>query len=292
MHFTLGEMRSDPDTAQLYIVPRDCGHPIMDPVIRRAMGYAIDRLSIDVNWNQGFGRPATSILSPFNSEQWICPYSPGLSIFDLDRANQMLDEAGYEWGPDGFRLDLNGDPFHVNFAIWQTATNEIVFLMHQQNMAEIGIDFRLYGDSFIDWNHMAAYTSSIHGIDPDAQCRNTEMHMFQIHWSHSGNPNPRWLWGANEFFNASRFTAPDFQAPLEAMDSMAAWCPEYFGAALMRFAEVYDRYVPAITASWSVGLTMINGRVNGWTLCRSRYMDSSLHWHEIGLTADRPTAHR
>lgn len=292
LHFALGELRANPDTGELYMLPRDDGHPITDPVVRRAIGYAVDRLAIDVNWNQGFGRPATSVLSPFNAEQWICPYSPGMSLFDIDRANQMLDEAGYVMGPDGFRLDLNGNPFHVNFAIWHTATNEIIFEMHRQNMASIGIDFRLYGDAWTDWNNLIDYWSSIHGIHADAQSKNTDMHMHQMSWSHGGSPSQSWLWGNNAVFNHSRFTTPGLQAALDRVDSMAAWCPEYLGDAVMEFAAYWDSVTPAVTASWSVGLTNVNNRVVGWTLDRSRYTEDSLSWVDVGLSAPQPYPHR
>lgn len=292
MHFTLGELYSCEDTGVVRIRDRDDGHPITDPVVRRAIAYAIDRLSIDVNWNQGFGRPATSVLSPFNGAPWIDPHNPGLSIFDLDLANQMLDEAGYEWGPDGFRLDLNGNPFHVAFGFWHTPTNEIIFQMHQQNLAQIGIDFRLYNDSWTDWNSLIEYFSSINGIHADAQYRNTGMHMHQMGWSHGGSPSQSWLWGENAVFNHSRFTTPTFQATLDRVDSMAAWCPEYLGDAIREFAAYWDRMVPAVTASWSVGLTNVNNRVVNYTTDRGRYTEDGMCWVRLGLSAPVPYAHR
>jgi peptide/nickel transport system substrate-binding protein len=293
LHFVLGEMHQDADTGELYLVPRDDGHPITDRVFRHAMSLAIDRLAIDVNFNQGFGRPATSILSPFHGEEYIDPTMAGMSIFDLDLANQMLDDAGYLMGPDGFRLDLNGEPFHVNFAIWHTATNEIIFAMHQQNMAEIGIDFRLYDEMWIDWNVLTSYIETVHGIHPEPQSRNTDMHMLQMSWSHGSNPNPRWLWGDDQTFNFSKFTAPDFQEPLTRMDSMEAWDPDFFRTAIMDFARVFDYYRPAITASWSVGLTMVNHRVANYDILRGWFLeDQPDGWHRVGLTADRPIPHQ
>jgi peptide/nickel transport system substrate-binding protein len=293
LHFMHGEMHSNPDTGELYIIPRDDGHPITDRRVRRAMAYAIDRLAIDVNFNNAFGRPATSVLSPFNGEQWIDPYSPGLSLFDLDRANQILDDAGYVMGPDGFRLDLNGNPFHVNFAMWHSAANEIVFAMHQQNMRDIGIDFRLYGDTWIDWNQLTTYMMAVHGISPTPTSRNSDMHMWQMHWSHSGNPSQSWLWGNDANFNVGRFTAPDLQAALDNIDSTAAWDPEFLGDAMRRFAASFDYHVPAITASWTLDMNLINHRVVNYTRNRSWHTDDAFHWHLVGLTdLSGPIPHR
>ena len=38
--------------------------------------------------------------------------------FDLAKANQLLDEAGYEMGPDGIRLDKRGRP--IVLRLWAT----------------------------------------------------------------------------------------------------------------------------------------------------------------------------
>jgi len=291
IYFSLGEMRDD-GYGNRYIVPRDDGHPITHPAMRRAIAYAIDRLAIDVNFNNGFGRPATSILTPFNAAEWICPYSPGLSVFDLERANQLLDEAGFVMGPNGFRLDLEGNPFHINYGMAFSATNEVIFPMHQQNFRAIGLDVRLFEDNWYDPNWRSVYARSVHGVDPDARCRNTDLHMFQGSWSQSANPSPVALWGNDQAFNFSRFTTPQWQAIIDDIGSTAAWCPEFLGDAIRAYAALFDYYVPAITASWSVGITLVNNRVANFSLERSRHLDDSLQWHLVGLTAETPYAHR
>jgi len=291
LHFVLGSMHLG-DDGNYYIVPRDDNHPITDPIVRRAMAYAVDRLTIDVEFNQGFGRPATSILSPFNAEEFIDPYDPGLSLFDIERANQMLDEAGYVMGPDGFRLDLDGNPFHVNFALWHTLTNEIIFEMHRQNMAAIGIDFRLLNDGWTDWNWISDHAFAVHGIHDHALDNNTDMHIFQMSWIHSANPNPYWLWGPGEGFNGSRIQAPAFTEPLQRMNTVEAWDPDFFAQALRDFSAAYNHYVPAVTASWSVGLYVINHRVVGWNWLRGWNVPGETRfWHEIYLTAEAPIPH-
>jgi len=288
MHFTLGEMHQDEDGTRR-IEPRDDGHPITDPIFRRAMGYAIDRLFIDQEFNNGFGRPATSILSPFNSrDEWFLPDSFGLSLFDLDRANEILDEAGYVWGPDGFRLDLQGNPFHVNFAVPHTTAMETIFPMHQQNMADIGIDFRLYGDSWTDFNHIITYMQTVTGIHDDPRSKNSDMHIFQMNWTYGANPSPQGLWRYHQGFNVGRFYDSEMQAAIDDIDSIRSWDPDFQTEAFLRFNRAFDRTVPAITASWSVGLILVNNRVANYTRDRSRYLETSLNWHLLGLTAENP----
>jgi len=291
-YFSLGEMRAD-DYGNRYIVARDDGHPITDPAVRRAIGYAIDRLAIDINFNNGFSRPATSILTPFNSEAWICPTTPGFSILDFDLANQILDEAGYVMGPDGFRLDLDGNPFYINFGMPHSAQNEVIFPMHQQNFARIGLDVRLFEDTWYDTNWRATYARSVHGVDPEPlRSRNSPLHMFNSGWSLGTNPSPASLWGHDQAFNLARFTTPELQAIIADIDSAQSWDPEFMGDAMRRYAALIEYYVPAITSSWHMGLTLINNRVSGFSLDRSRHLDSSVQWHLIGLTADAPYSDR
>ena len=295
IYFTLGEMRVD-DYGDRYIVARDDGHPITNPALRRAMAYAVDRLAIDVNFNQGFGRPASSILSPFNAEQWICPYSPGLSIFDLDRANELLDEAGFTMGPDGFRLCPDGNPFYINYGMPHSASNEVIFPMHQQNFAEIGLDVRLFGDAWYSADWAAEYRRSVFNNPAYTapRSRNSDLHMFQSSWALGTNPSPLALWGNNQAFNFARFTTPEWQQVLDNINSQDAWCPEFMGENMRAYAALFDRYVPAITASWSVTLTIVNNRVANFSLQRGAHLDDSMtgNWHRVGLTADAPYAHQ
>jgi peptide/nickel transport system substrate-binding protein len=294
LHFLLGEAHIHPDTGERFFIPRDDGHPITDPAFRSALSLAIDRLAIDVNFNQAFGRPATSILSPFNAEEYIDPTNPGMSIFDLDLANERLDEAGYVMGPDGFRLDLNGEPFQVNFAMTHTANNEIIFAMHQQNMREIGINFQLYDDMWIDGNVQSNYLQTVHGRDEEAQSRNSDMHMFQQSWSLGVNPNQMGLWGNDQGLNFSKFTTPALQETIDRMNDPRSWDSEFFAQAIRDFAAEFDRERPAITASWSVGLTVVNHRVANYNIMRGSWLDTDTQffWHRVGLTADRPIAHQ
>jgi peptide/nickel transport system substrate-binding protein len=293
LHFLLGETHVDPFTGESFSVPRDDGHPITDPVFRHAMSLAVDRRTIDENFNHGLSRPASSILTPFNAEEYIDPNSPGMSLFDLNLANAMLDEAGYVWGSEGFRLDLNGQPFVVNFAMTHSANNEIIFAMHQQNMRAIGIDFRLHNDSWTDFLFLVNYLQSFHGQDPTPQSRNSDLHVFQMSWSLGINPDPSSLWGDGQWLNLSKFTTPALQNALDRMNAPQSWDPAFFGQAMRDFAAEFDAQRPAITASWHVIATAVNNRVANYSVERGHfYGTNAQQWHRVGLTAERPFVHQ
>lgn len=84
--------------------PAPTGNPaLQDPVVRQAIELAINKQDlVDIVW-QGLAKPGNSIIAPvLGGGFW---YNPNLidPAFDLERANQLLEEAGYVKGADGVR---------------------------------------------------------------------------------------------------------------------------------------------------------------------------------------------
>ena len=96
------------------------GHPALsDPVVRQAIGHAIDKQTIVDRVESGHAEPADTIAPSANPE-WM----PELTdderfVFDLDRANQLLDDAGYEdTDGDGVReMPGGGQPLRMRYAV-------------------------------------------------------------------------------------------------------------------------------------------------------------------------------
>jgi glutathione transport system substrate-binding protein len=72
--------------------------PLDDVRVRQALNYATDRAGIVKAFMQGFATPANSPLAPVTPgyDKSLAPYS-----YDIDKAKQLLKEAGY---PDGFTM--------------------------------------------------------------------------------------------------------------------------------------------------------------------------------------------
>ncbi len=87
------------------------GNPALkDPKLRAAIVTAVDKNTLLDKVIQGYGKAAET------EEPAVYPlyhgYADGAEkhAFDLAEANRMLDDAGYEKGSDGIRLDKDGDP--------------------------------------------------------------------------------------------------------------------------------------------------------------------------------------
>ena len=98
------------------------GNPVLlDQRFRVALEYAIDRERIVDIAYQGYAIPGYTFLPPGNWKDPDYSWQPPDGVrrdFDLAKANQLLDEAGYEMGPDGIRLDKQGKP--IVLRLWAT----------------------------------------------------------------------------------------------------------------------------------------------------------------------------
>ncbi|GAB3228254.1 ABC transporter substrate-binding protein [Glycomyces halotolerans] len=96
--------------------PYGDGHPALrDPVVRQALHTAIDKQALVDTVLDGNGDPAVSII-PAIFGQWHWDGGDSLIGFDIDEANRMLDEAGYERGEDGVRtMPGGGEPLSFRF---------------------------------------------------------------------------------------------------------------------------------------------------------------------------------
>ena len=91
-------------------------HPALrDPQVRLAIEYAIDRQVLVDRVRKGYAQTSgTVIINP----KWAYT-PPNLVTYDPDKANQILDEAGYEdTDEDGIReMPGGGDPFEFRFIV-------------------------------------------------------------------------------------------------------------------------------------------------------------------------------
>jgi peptide/nickel transport system substrate-binding protein len=86
------------------------GHPALkDPRVRQAIHYAIDKQALVDQVQNGLATPADgSIVPPMYQEFFWKAEGADLVTHDAAKANQILDDAGYEKGSDGIRMTPDG----------------------------------------------------------------------------------------------------------------------------------------------------------------------------------------
>ena len=112
---------------------------LLNPLLRQAFDAAIDRPAIIKTSLLGFGQPGSSIIGPATGH-W---YDPAIkpTAFNLARANQLLDQAGYKMGPNGLRI-ANGHPMSYTVIVPSDMANSYEqrsFQIMQGDFRKIGV---------------------------------------------------------------------------------------------------------------------------------------------------------
>jgi len=122
------------------------GHKaLLDPKVRQAMEYALDKKSITEVALGGAGIPGTTI-EPTASAFWHYePSESELRDFDPAKANALLDEAGYSArDSNGVRMSADGTKLSFNFMLRSENTMQVkAGQMIKGNLRDVGIETTL-----------------------------------------------------------------------------------------------------------------------------------------------------
>ena len=139
--------------------PSKPDHPeLLNPKVREAFEYAIDRNAIVQTAWLGYATPGSTLIPEGNATggtQWHDDQIQPLP-FNIDKANQILDDLGYARGSDDIRV-ANGVPmsYDVIFPLDEAGAGDRAFRIIQQGMQQIGVQLnqkRL--DSNAAWDAM------------------------------------------------------------------------------------------------------------------------------------------
>jgi peptide/nickel transport system substrate-binding protein len=111
---------------------------LLNPLVRKAFEYAIDRESIVKTAWLGYATPAASAIPPATGI-WHDPAIHPLP-FNINMANQLLNQAGFKKGSNGIR-NANGHPmsYQVIFSSDQDGPGDRAFSIIQTDFQKIGV---------------------------------------------------------------------------------------------------------------------------------------------------------
>lgn len=133
-----------------------CVGPQTDPAVRQAMYYAMDRTQLNKLAADGTGKIGSpTMLVPDRDEKWIPDESLRTTPegSDIDKANEILDEAGWTMGDDGIRVK-DGERLSMTiqtvsgYSDYITINNTL-----QQTFKEVGIELKPTLLSWNEWNN-------------------------------------------------------------------------------------------------------------------------------------------
>ncbi len=197
------------------------GHPVLrDPAFRHALNYAVDREKLAEVAYYGFAEPATTIMTPTTWSDPDYHWEPPVDLlytFDIAKANQALDEAGYARGVGGLR-QYEGAPITLRFWVLsdsiqaQTAGKLITGWFRQ-----LGLKIKL---EVID---TGALVSRVYNYKGDTYAPDFDMFI--------------WYWDG---FSDPSFTLSTFQTSALGGNNEPGWSNEEFDALWVQQAQTLD----------------------------------------------------
>lgn len=288
VNFTNPSSQLELDTRSVYKEGENAHPFLQDPAVREALSLAIDRqLLVEAGYGRG-GKPTCNIVPA--PQIYVSTENDRCLTPDIERANKLLDEAGWVLGEDGVRVK-DGVALSI---LYQTSTNTVrqgTQALIKQMWTAIGVETELRnidGAVFFGadpsspdtlqkfYADIEMYTNNFIGNDP-------EYYFASFACKEVTGPQTGWL-GTN----VSRACADDYDALLAELGSTAA-LDERVAYSKQLNDIIVQRYwlIPLIhRANFSARSKSLGGvRMNGW--------DSELwnvaDWYRIVAT-DAPPA--
>jgi len=182
-----------------YDSPDSKGNPVLlDPQFRQAVNWAVDRQKVvDVAY-QGYATLGSTLIVPYSRYHWEPPADQAFT-YDPEKANQILDAAGYkDVNGDGYRETKDGKKLVLRFyATTDSTQNQTAgkFIVGWMKDIGVNVDFQVI-DSGAFTNYQYEYTGDTYTPDWD---------MAISYWTQDVDPNfmvdiytPRQIEGWND----------------------------------------------------------------------------------------------
>jgi peptide/nickel transport system substrate-binding protein len=135
---------------------------VLDPKFRHALGYAVDRDRLVKSAYQGAALPGSTIIHPaYKRWVWTPPKDEAFT-FDLKKAGEELDAAGYKKGSDGKRTLPDGKPIGALRLYARSSAPASLDTMNflKEWLGDLGIDSKVsaideskLGDDIVDGDY-------------------------------------------------------------------------------------------------------------------------------------------
>ena len=234
--------------------------------LRKAMLYAMNVEAVNQKFTHGLTFKVNTLVPKIFGD-FHDSSIPGYG-YNLKKANQLLDEAGYK--KDGtYRRQPNGKKLTIHLAVRAGNSNtEPIWRNYIQQWNKVGLDVRFINGRPMEFN---SWVQAIKDSDP-------RIDVFEGGWGLSGEPSQSHLYDENSPFNFARFVSPTNTKLLNEINSQKSFNHAY---RVKKFHEwqrwMYDNaYLVPTSNSYSV--TAVSDKVSGWSL-----KPSANNWYNAGF---------
>ncbi|PCF48402.1 oligopeptide ABC transporter substrate-binding protein [Staphylococcus delphini] len=226
-----------------------------DKKLRQAMAYAINRKEWIDAFYYGYGKPLNGLIP---SAHWSGAKEGDVKEYkyDVDKAKQLLDEAGYkDKDGDGFREDPQGKPFVVNLKHYagSNPTFEPRSAALKGYWEKVGLKTKVEMEEF------GKYSSDLENASKD-------MEVYFRTWVQGADPDPSELYRSTALWNESRYDNPKADKILdEAVDTKVVGDDnDKRKAKYLEWQKIMAEDVPVIPIVELEDVTAVNSRVKNF----------------------------
>lgn len=230
-----------------------------DTRVRQALMYALDRASfIDIEYGEGLGSVGMAPISP---SSWAFPDASELNAydFDMEKAGQLMDEAGWLMESDGYRYK-DGEKFSITWLVYTEATwPGTLSGMAADTWKQLGVELEI---DLMDFNTVAARTM-------DAEVGEKDFDIYTMGFSLSIDPDPTGALFDDDAYVAGGFNASGYKNE-EAMDLVRAGKAEFDtekrAEIYKEWAQIMNEEIPHVIIAYRSEIWGINNRVDGMVI--------------------------
>ncbi len=242
--------------------------------LRRAIAYALDVNKVAKMHYNDLSYKATTIIPPAFKK--LHAYDVPNIEYDIDLANQLLDEANYiDINQDGFRENPQGEKLVINVAhMSNNEKTEQVVSYYLEQWKKIGLDVKLTTDALIDFNNFYDLVMS----------DNEEVDVFFGAWGTGNYPECYGLYGERAYWNFSRFVDEDFEKVLMSLNSISAFDAEYREQSYHELQRQVNEKLPVYAMFYRYNLVAVNKRIKYYDYGYGGDDKAYWSWADIQLT--------
>lgn len=235
----------------------NCTRPqLADVKVRQALMYALDRESfIEAQYGAGLAEVGMAPISP---SSWAFPDSSELNAykFDMDKAAQLMDEAGWKMESDGYRYK-DGEKFHVKWLVYTDSSwPGTLSSMASDTWKQLGVELEI---ELMDFDTVASRTM-------DAAPGEKDFDIYTMGFSLSIDPDPTGALFDDDAYVAGGFNASGYKNPA-AMELVKKGKSEFDtdkrAVIYKEWAKIMNTEIPHAIIAYRSEIFGVNNRVKG-----------------------------
>lgn len=236
-----------------------------DKKVRQALTYGLDRAGFVKTYYKGYAEVCNSPISPVS---WAYTEDVNKYEYSPEKANKLLDEAGWVKKEDGFRYK-DGKKFTIH---WMTYTGskyvDTLIPIVKDNWAKIGVEVI---PELVEFSTLTA------------KVRKMEFEFFNMAWSLSIDPDPSGIFSKSQAvvggFNSGSWINDESEKLIEEglKTTDLAKRKEIYG----KWAKIVSDDAPYIFLNISKDMYGVSSRVKGIDL--SSYIDWTYNIHKAEI---------